>query len=313
MNEKPVNQQAFARLEAKVQAFVEYSQSAEPTYLRTVAAVFDVLAAIESFEQAGGERDEIVAAVAPARELVRESPYFRRMQDWPRGYQGDFEMVEYLMQAQNRASPNSLARHLEQYGLTSPAAQQHRNKVRRQAELIHSVSIEKQTPRILIVACGSSPDLAHVQSYLNGAADVTLYDYDADALEFSRQRLTALGDSCRYVRGNVFRIDRDLGDAGRFDLIITGGLFDYLKDAVVIRLLRYLWSQLLAEGGRLFFTNMSPDNPDRVWIEYLADWRLIMRDENDMTALCNAAGIPGSALQLYREQTNATILAEALR
>src|SRR5581483_12083216 len=40
---------------------------------------------------------ETKRALLPAIEVHRESPFVRRLCDWPRGYPGDFETVEILM------------------------------------------------------------------------------------------------------------------------------------------------------------------------------------------------------------------------
>jgi extracellular factor (EF) 3-hydroxypalmitic acid methyl ester biosynthesis protein len=42
------------------------------------------------------------------------------------------------------------------------------------------------------------------------------------------------------------------------------------------------------------FTNIARGNPFRVSIEYLGDWRLIERSEQDIVRLCHAAGIPAA-------------------
>ena len=59
-----------------------------------------------------------------------------RLQAWPRGYPGDFETVEWLCDARNRAEPGTVPWALEQCSLQSPLAQQHRNKVGLQGRAI---------------------------------------------------------------------------------------------------------------------------------------------------------------------------------
>jgi ubiquinone/menaquinone biosynthesis C-methylase UbiE len=290
---------------------VNTQSKSTPSYIEIISVVFSILAVIKELEQCGFTRGEIVPYLTPVRETLSQSPFFKRMQNWPRGYQGDFETIEYLMSAVNRAPKETIAYHLEQYGLTSPAAQQHRNKVMRQAELILKKNHELENARFLSIACGSSPDLEYVQTYLKGNPSFTLYDYDKDALDYSKNRLAGIKDYCNFRQGNVLRINRDLRDADLFDLVITGGLFDYLNDKVVIKVLNYIWYNLLSKNGMVFFTNMSPDNPDRIWIEYLADWFLITRDEKKIINLCVSTGIPESSISISRDITNCTIMVEA--
>ncbi len=281
-----------------------------PAYLETLSVLYPVLAAIERLEGRGLPRSEILPCLAPVREALRQSPLFRRMQDWPRGYQGDFEMVEHIVSGNNLAPEKTVAYHLEQYGLRSSAVQQHRNKIFCQAELIMRTTQKMNSPAILSVACGGSPDLFHIQDFLNGAPIFTLYDNDEEALEYSRSRLSALRENCNFIRGNVLRIARNLRDVGAFDLVIMGGVFDYLRDGMIINILRTLWENLLNVRGTLFFSNMSHDNPSRILTEYLADWFLIMRDEEEIMRLCASAGIPESSVSFSREMTRCAIMAE---
>ena len=88
---------------------------------------------IVRLEANGHARQELLGVLQRARVVHAESPFVRRLQEWPRGYAGDFETVEYLLQQRNRAVVGRFAYFLEQYALGSPIAQQHRNKVDIQA------------------------------------------------------------------------------------------------------------------------------------------------------------------------------------
>ena len=61
------------------------------------------------------QRDEILKELYPLREAVRQSPFLQRAQDWPRGYQGDFETIEYILEAKNRAGENTLGYVVEDF------------------------------------------------------------------------------------------------------------------------------------------------------------------------------------------------------
>ena len=68
-------------------------------------------------------RETILDELGSVRSLCARSPFVRRLQTWPRGYPGDFETVEYIMNAENRAEPGTLDYWLEQHTLTSDIAQ----------------------------------------------------------------------------------------------------------------------------------------------------------------------------------------------
>ena len=107
-----------------------------------------------------------------------------------------------------------------------------------------------------------------------------LIDADADALAFARERLdrgwTAAAGSCRAAcRASSARC----GPPAPFHLVVGGGLFDYLPDRWAVATLQRRPRTCCLPGGTLLFSNIAAGNPFRTWIEYLADWRLIERDE----------------------------------
>jgi O-methyltransferase involved in polyketide biosynthesis len=97
----------------------------------------------------------------------------------------------------------------------------------------------------------------------------------------------------------VPRVLRRVREHGPFDLILAGGLFDYLSDKMIARTLSDAWS-MLAPEGRIVFTNIATGNPFRVWIEYMGDWKLIERSEEDVASLCRLAGVPPAIMMRKR-------------
>jgi hypothetical protein len=112
---------------------------------RAVERAVNVLwRAIEACEEAGIDRREILARLGTARTIHARSPFIARAQDWPRGYPGDYETIEYLCDAANRAAPG-LGHALEALAFRSPITCQHRNKVAFQADAM--VCLQAQAGR----------------------------------------------------------------------------------------------------------------------------------------------------------------------
>lgn len=99
---------------------------------------------------------------------------------------------------------------------------------------------------------------------------------------------------------------------GGFDLIVAGGLFDYLPDPWAVSTLSMM-RDLLRPGGRVFFSNIAKRNPFRQWIEYLADWRLIERDETELRRLTPEAGFTITGVKVSRDSTELALVVEAHR
>jgi extracellular factor (EF) 3-hydroxypalmitic acid methyl ester biosynthesis protein len=261
------------------------------TYSQYVALVHALIARLRRCEVAGCGHDAIAAAVVEARRVHRLSPLCTRLQDWPRGYAGDFETVEYLCDAVNRAPVDSVGHAIEGYALRSTAAQQHRNKVDEQAAVIARRLEEVDGEvRLLSLGCGGSRDLVALRRQCASPAalrrlHVVLNDSDPHALDLSERRLATMGMASTTLPMNVLTALRSLArERVTFDLVLAGGLFDYLDDraaAFAIEICR----RLLRPRGVLFFTNIATGNPYRPWMEHVASWRLLHRTEADIHRL----------------------------
>jgi extracellular factor (EF) 3-hydroxypalmitic acid methyl ester biosynthesis protein len=275
----------------------------------TAAGLHAFAGAITLCEEAGFQKAALIPHVESLRALHGRSPFVHRLQTWPRGYAGDFETIEYLCDAENRAPAGSVAWAIEQYALQSPVAQQHRNKVGLQARAILSTLLAKREARIASIGCGGCRDLSLVQHHIPpDAGTFVLVDGDADALEFARQRLHRLSDRSRFVRGRIPRVLSPLAITP-FDLIVAGGLFDYLDDDWAITTLR-LVRRMLAPGGRLLLSNIAAGNPFRAWLEYLAEWDLIEREPGDLRRLLAAADFDPDTVQISRDSTGLALMAD---
>jgi extracellular factor (EF) 3-hydroxypalmitic acid methyl ester biosynthesis protein len=278
----------------------------------TVVAMHSFATSIGACEAAGLTRLEVLPALAGVRALHARSPFVHRLQTWPRGYPGDFETVEWLCDARNRAEPGTVPWAIEQCSLQSPLAQQHRNKVGLQARAILSTLVANPAARIASIGCGGCRDLSLIQDYIPPShGRFVLVDADADALAFARERLDRLAGRCAFVQGRVPRVLGKLRQEGPFDLIVAGGLFDYLPDRWAVGTLAAAREQL-GPGGRMFLSNIARGNPFRPWIEYLADWWLIERDEADLQRLLGQAGFDADQARLSRDSTGLALIADAV-
>jgi hypothetical protein len=285
----------------------------DPGFHQVVAWIHGLCAAVADWQSKGMAKEDIRTLLDDARSLHATSPFIAHLQTWPRGYPGDFEAIDCILNATNRAVPGTLGYHLEQYALTSAIAQQHRNKVQRQARLILDTVVQRldSETRILSIACGASPDLCEFQSILaQYPCEFVLLDADADALEASRTRLHALSDRITLIHRNVFQRLASLRRVGPFDLVLAGGLFDYLPDRQAEFLARTIVDQLLKPHGAFFFTNIAQGNPFRYWIDFLANWTLIERSEDEVRGLLTHVISP-VATTVEQDSSGLTLLAHA--
>ena len=241
---------ALANLGRATDAFTEAERAYTPddrgAYNRAALTVHLLNLALIECEQAGIDADTLRRSLVEVRRVYARSRFVRRLQTWPRGYPGDWETLDYLLDGVNRTPETEFAHHLERYALWCAAAQQHRNKVAYQAALCARVMSANPAAKILSIACGGSRDLVSLIDRAHAfSGALVLNDADPSALEISRQRLRAFSACCTAVTGRVLDLRARLAMLGPYDLVMAGGLFDYLSDALVIRLLRTAYRDYL--------------------------------------------------------------------
>jgi len=277
---------------------------------KVVAGMHDLCFYILEAEKNGVPQSRIEEIIKPARDIHSRSVFVKRMQDWPRQYPGDFETIEYICDLENRSTYGKIEYFIEEYALNSAIAQQHRNKINRQSGIILDVLLNGDSgQKILSVGCGGSRDLFNIRKYIgNIQFDLVLHDIDSDALELSMKRLGNLKGKIHAVKGNFLQSLRTIETLGPFDLILAGGLFDYLSDKHISFFLKYAFNRFMGQNGTLFFTNIKKGNPYKVWQEYLANWKLIYRDEDEIVTLLTNAGFATDSFNIEKDETGLTFL-----
>jgi extracellular factor (EF) 3-hydroxypalmitic acid methyl ester biosynthesis protein len=260
-------------------------------------------------------KEIILAELEEVRKIQAQSPFVARLQNWYRGYQGDFETVDHLLSSENKAKPHTLAFWLEKYCLNTAIAQQHRNKVGYQADRIFQTILDGinkgQRAKILIIASGSSPDVQIILDLIHSFDFLlVLNDMDKEALSFSSKKLDSITDRIQIVEGNTFQSINKFAKVGKFDLVLAGGLFDYLNDKQASFLINAIHSKLLAKDGKFVFTNIAKGNPYKYWMEYCANWFLIERTDHEIKNLLKKCSVESEKISIRKEATGLTYLIE---
>lgn len=271
--------------------------------------------ACRGLELVGWDRRQILRATEPIRTLTSAVHFLRHIQTWPHGYPGDWEIIEHIMDTENKSEPDTWAWYLEQSALHLPIVRQHREKVRWQADAICDALRQVPGPaRVLSLATGGGRDLWSVRTQVRHCGpEFVLNDWDAHALALAEQRIRGVTRSCWTIQGNALQVARQLRGEKPFHLVLAGGLFDYLPDKAASLLIRMVTNWLLQPGGRFVLTNIESGNPFRPLMEYMADWHLIERSETDILRLCAEAGIPEGRVEMDRDATRLTLLVSIVK
>lgn len=266
--------------------------------LTKVIAAFEKTARGVSISEAPVHRDFARRELHP---LTLCSPFMRHSYQKPLGYPGDFMMVNMIFDDPFRG-PSLYARLLNNWCLKQAPAEAHRNRIamitedlRREA---HRVVSHGRPFRVLNIGCGPAIEITRLVASRALPEDcvVTLVDFSREALDYLRARLDEIRSriahaprlnlvqmSVNQLLKAAMRPDRAvLG--GPFDLIYSAGLFDYLSDRVCNKLLQTFVSWL-TDDGVVTVTNVHPSNPWIRLMEYVMDWQLIHRDEQNLRQL----------------------------
>jgi len=228
----------------------------------------------------------------------------------PHGYAGDFELLDRIYQRWH--SPDPALRNWDQFFQAQPAVRALRGAKDYFGRWLRLAEAERRgaEPMIHLLHLGGGPgrELAEYFARAPESRVSCIYmDPDLRAVAYARR-------SCAGITGQVSFWPANPLAFGRLaspDLIWVGGLFDYLDDGNFVTLLRRLWL-LLAPGGELVASNISPDNPSRAYFE-LNGWSLIPRDATHLATLAVKAGIPIPALRIGREAEGVILFIHAKR
>jgi extracellular factor (EF) 3-hydroxypalmitic acid methyl ester biosynthesis protein len=267
--------------------------------------VEEVLPSMERFEDVSKEVSEAEVAVHKSyvrRELhpiVLCSPFLYRTYTKPLGYAGDYEMVNMMLRNPYEGS-SAFAKLLNFALLNTEPVVAHRNRIDFLIEKLRSECLRRVgtgKTRIFNLACGPAME---VQRFLreceeSDLAEIDLLDFNSETLEYTRERIqeARMGGGrethVRYFQRSVHQLLRAATQGGEdeftnYDVVYCAGLFDYLSQRVCKRLVE-LFCTMIRPGGIVIVTNVAASNPRKAWMEYVMEWNLIYRDEDDMNDL----------------------------
>jgi extracellular factor (EF) 3-hydroxypalmitic acid methyl ester biosynthesis protein len=266
---------------------------------------FEESAAIIPLEQQPVHRSYIKRQLHP---LVLCAPFVYRTYHKPLGYAGDYEMVSMMLRDPYEGS-SIFAKLLNKLYLDIPPVIAHRNRIvylveQLKAETTRAAS-QNRVARIYNLGCGPAQEIQNflTKEPISDSADLLLLDFNDETIMHTTRSLEDLRNrhrrrtGLRFEKKSVHQVLKESGraaaQAGTYDMVYCAGLFDYLSDRICRRLLEIFYD-LLAPGGLLIATNVHPSNPWRNWMEYLAEWHLVYRDEEQFLKLAPDRAPPGS-------------------
>jgi SAM-dependent methyltransferase len=281
------------------------------------ASMHEVFDVCRGFETAVGENTELIKR-AQVEFRQKTDPIFSKSnlmshaRTWPKGYPGDYKMLENVYR--NMSLSEGIGYLLDSYFLTRTLAVAVRGRLVKLTEILKDEIQTREKPCVLNVACGSCREVFGIVPEIGqSGAKVTCIDFDSGALHYASNRLSyaELGAQLTLRKYNTLRMinqERNMKEFGPQDIIYSSGLFVYLEDDVLVRLVRGLY-ELLRPKGKLIITFEDSDRYDTHDYHWLVDWdSLLLRNEHDCRKLFNKAGIPEHSLRVERDRTGVIML-----
>jgi SAM-dependent methyltransferase len=310
--------EAFTRQLSELDAEIHAStvpQWDDRNHRRLLHAFQDSLQACRIFEESCD--DEGILREVQAEFRRETDPWFRR--SWianrartkPSGFAGDYEMLRKLYAQRTPAS--GLGAYLDFCILDLPLARAVRARLAAAKDfLVHEVASRSGAVRILDIACGPCQEYLSWPR-LGNNIEVVAMDSDPKALgylesEFDSNSLGKNG-SLQPLRYNALRTKSaaaTIRKFGRFDILYSVGLCDYLSDEHLIGMLS-AWRETLAHDGVLYVAFKDTRRYDKTPYQWHLDWHFFQRTEEDVLELYRRAGFDETNLELSRDATGIII------
>jgi len=237
----------------------------------------------------------------------------------PRGYAGDYLAIGNIY----RNVPGGTGRLgpiIDRMFLETPPSKAVRNRrVLFADEIVATVGAQPDGKvNVMCMASGPASEVFDAFARLDDKTRlrVTLLDIDLQSLAYvddirARQKLV---NQINLVNENLIALylGRGKTKVEPQDLIYSIGLIDYLNDKLVNKLLQYAYENL-APGGRVILGNFHPNNPAKEFMDYVLEWNLIHRTEEDMHRLFEHSSFRRRCTKIRFEAEGVNIFAECVK
>ncbi|MCK5161204.1 MAG: class I SAM-dependent methyltransferase, partial [Candidatus Aureabacteria bacterium] len=218
-----------------------------------------------------------------------QSPFIKRLVEKPFGYSGDYIMISMIYDGAYDGD-TLLGKLISKYTYNLDAGR----IVRLRKEYIKKIIFEKlkntdfidKRIKILSVGCGPAREIEEIAKFDSNIpqCEISLLDFDERPLYCVEDRLSRqkIGENTKinFVNKSIRSIVKER-KKHRYDLIYSLGLMDYLSDNTCKVVLKSLFDAL-NPGGTLVVSQFGFGNATKLYMEFVGDWYLIYRFQDDM-------------------------------
>jgi len=227
--------------------------------------------------------------------FLYQSNIFRMAFIKPRGYPGDYEIIEAAYN--NRAFSPCLGKFLDLYSLQLPYTVAVRGRKDMMRDMLHRFINCSAAERLNILnlasgACREIRELCALPIVFRGAINIMCIDQDGQAIEYARQKLDRIRTDnvhINMIQGNILRLESlDVGPDNGLDLIYSIGVADYLHDRMLLKLFGDCYRKLKPQGT-LVVAHKAKEDKWPLGFNWYGDWNFVARSVNDLVQLMQRA------------------------
>ncbi len=224
----------------------------------------------------------------------------------PKGYPGDFETIEGVYNM--KPLSEGIGLYLDIFYLNTQLAHAIINRKNYSRDKICKYIFGCDSFKALNVASGSCREWFEIA--INRACNgihLTLLDFDEDSLDYSIHRLnkTNSGILAYPLKKNVlkFAIESKTPNITEdYDFVYSIGLYDYIPDKVLRKLIQKQFS-LLKGGGKMLIAFKDCTKYDKTMYDWLADWHFIPRTKEQVDTFLNEMGFKPQQINTEWEES----------
>lgn len=294
---------------AKVENIPAYNASEQDILNK---ATFNIVRAGHELEESVGHKQTVIEIKEQFRKLIypymSESIIMKRALDKPRGYPGDYIMLEYIYD--NKAVSTGLGRYFDMGFLGSRLTTAVRDRKDMMRAVLQNIIKCGSKLNILNLASGSCREIKELSpDLLRNVSKLTCVDFDSEALDFSKNIMSNV---------NATFLQKDLVDMVKkgdktlienSDLIYSIGLIDYFPDRMLSKFIALILSGMKS-GSKCVLTIKDIDQYKPIQEDWLTDWKFVPRTEEDIVRLIKKANIPDIDISLSRDNGKIIIFIE---
>lgn len=217
---------------------------------------------------------------------LHEDPFTSRAFNKPRGYAGDAELIDLIYapdETWGEPVATPLGLDIYRYTNSAPAAAGVRARRNFIADLIDQTTTDRPGSDILAIAAGHLRE-ANLAAAFRRKRIGRFVALDSDPLSLQEVDRAYGAFGVQTVPSPFSVLITNRLQVGKFDLIYSTGLFDYLNANTGRRLVSTMFD-MLKPGGQLVVANFLPGIRDVGFMETFMDWKLIYRSRQNMVDL----------------------------